>query len=436
MRRTLIILSTVLSFSLMWSMKCNAEVCAFIPNSDNDSVSVIRVSDNTVIATFNTGDEPRGIDATSDGSHLYITNHGDDTVSVIRTSDYANVGTINVGKEPYDVSVTPDGSHAYVANRGDDTVSVIRTSDNTVIQTVTVGSEPYGIDVTPDGAFVYVANSGGATISVISTSGNSVNETIELGSDDQPNMLETTPDGRYAYVTLAAENVLVIRLSDNTIVATVPVGNAPKGLAVTPDNDHVYVSNSRDDTVSVIRISDNTVIRIVDVGSSPYGVDVTPDGNYVYAANLNDHTVSVIRTSDNSVVDSIPVGSYPYAYGAFIHDVEVVPDVVRPEAPSGLTVEALTSSQAIDLSWNDNSTNETGFKVERKVDSNGTYEEIGVGYYQRSANMTSYSDAGLEESVTYYYRVRSYNTAGNSGFSNEASATATESECFITTIGS
>lgn len=91
---------------------------------------------------------------------------------------------------------------------------------------------------------------------------------------------------------------------------------------------------------------------------------------------------------------------------------------VVPGAPSNLTATAISSNR-IDLSWTDNSGGETGFKIERKIDSGGTYSQIATV----STNVTTYSDTGLDPATTYYYRVRTYNTAGDSGYSNEASAT-------------
>ena len=89
-----------------------------------------------------------------------------------------------------------------------------------------------------------------------------------------------------------------------------------------------------------------------------------------------------------------------------------------PVAPSGLNATAVSSSQ-INLTWSDNSTDETGFKIERKTGINGVWMQIAtVG-----ANVTSYSNTGLVANTSYYYRVRSYNTPGNSGYSNEASQT-------------
>src|SRR5690349_19949442 len=73
----------------------------------------------------------------------------------------------------------------------------------------------------------------------------------------------------------------------------------------------------------------------------------------------------------------------------------------------------------LQLTWVDNSSDETGFNVERKAGTAGTYSKIAsVG-----ANVTLYSDSNLMSSTTYCYRVNAFNTAGSSPYTPEACAT-------------
>ena len=73
-------------------------------------------------------------------------------------------------------------------------------------------------------------------------------------------------------------------------------------------------------------------------------------------------------------------------------------------------------SGQLQLTWTDNSTNEDGFKIERKTGTTGTYAEIAtVG-----ANVTSYTNSALVDGTTYCFQVRAYNAAGNSLYTPEA----------------
>ena len=88
-----------------------------------------------------------------------------------------------------------------------------------------------------------------------------------------------------------------------------------------------------------------------------------------------------------------------------------------PASPSGLSVTDISTSQ-IDLTWMDNSSDESGFVIERSMDG-----ESFVIVAMLGPNATTYSDNDLIAGTAYYYRVYAYNSAGNSGYSNTANAT-------------
>ncbi len=93
-------------------------------------------------------------------------------------------------------------------------------------------------------------------------------------------------------------------------------------------------------------------------------------------------------------------------------------DQTPPAAPSDLI--ATIENPYIHLEWTDNSNNEDGFRIERKI-GNGDYSEI----YTVESNVTTYNDHDIDlaTGTEYTYRVRAYNSFGYSDYSNEASPT-------------
>jgi C1A family cysteine protease len=111
----------------------------------------------------------------------------------------------------------------------------------------------------------------------------------------------------------------------------------------------------------------------------------------------------------------ITYGTSLVGYGASYVDYVSVPQT--PLAPNSLSASSVSQSQ-INLTWDDNSSNETGFKIERSPNGATNWGQIGtVG-----ADVTAYTNSGLPGETQFYYRVRAYNTYGDSEYSNVASA--------------
>ncbi|MEO1049325.1 MAG: LamG-like jellyroll fold domain-containing protein [Bacteroidota bacterium] len=89
-----------------------------------------------------------------------------------------------------------------------------------------------------------------------------------------------------------------------------------------------------------------------------------------------------------------------------------------PSVPSNLMATAVSSSE-INLNWTDNANNETGFEIHRSNGSGGPYTFVGT----TNANVTTFNDAGLTASTSYYHVVLATNASGASAFSAESTAT-------------
>lgn len=85
-----------------------------------------------------------------------------------------------------------------------------------------------------------------------------------------------------------------------------------------------------------------------------------------------------------------------------------------PDSPGNLTAQ-LTTYNSVTLKWSDNSANESGFKIERKLAS-GSYTSIATV----DVDDTTYFDEGLQMNTSYTYRLQAFNAVGASvNYSNE-----------------
>lgn len=94
---------------------------------------------------------------------------------------------------------------------------------------------------------------------------------------------------------------------------------------------------------------------------------------------------------------------------------------IAPLAPSQIQASA-QSAGSIRVSWQDNSDNETGFLIERANDTNGQPESF-AQIATAGSNSQSYLDTGLVAQTTYHYRLRAYNSVGESDFTQTAQET-------------
>lgn len=150
----------------------------------------------------------------------------------------------------------------------------------------------------------YVANSLSDSVSVIDTPTNNVIATVPVGSDPFGVAINTA--GTRVYVTnIKSNNVSVIDAASNTVVATFSVGSAPYFIAVNRTGTRAYVANALSNSVTVIDAATNTVIATVAVGLNPFGLVINSAGTRVFVANTRSNSISVIDTATETVVATV-----------------------------------------------------------------------------------------------------------------------------------
>ncbi|WP_319436181.1 beta-propeller fold lactonase family protein [Mycobacterium sp. RTGN5] len=236
------------------------------------------------------------------------------TISVPSSS--TGGGTIQYS--PFPEGPIAGGSFTYIPTQAQRRAA--QTATGTVFDTFTVAASN-GVHTTTQTIIVPVLPSPPPTATA----------TVPVGND--PSEVALSPDGSKLYVTNLNDNtVSVIDTATNRVTATIPVGKAPEGVAVSP-NGTVYVTNISDGTVSVLG-GGNAVTKTISVpgcggctgGPGPNAVAFSSNGRYAYVAkvppnNTRYGTVSVVDTLTSAVITGItvgPAGTYPqdvaYAY--------------------------------------------------------------------------------------------------------------------------
>ena len=244
------------------------------------------------------------------------------------------------------------------------------------------------------GAFTVVANAGANATSYSNTG-------LVTGST-------------YTYRVRAYEGLNISDPSNTAAATTLAPPAAPTNLAATP------VTSTRID----LQWTDNATYE------QGFRVERSVNGGaFTVVGSLG---VNVTSYSNTSLVSGT---TYTYRVRAYDGPNDSAPSdtvsaapLAPPAAPSNLTATPVSPSQ-INLAWTDNATYEQGFKVERSTDG-VSFTQIGTA----GANAVTYSSTGLVSGTTYTYRVRAYEGANDSAYSNTASANTTSAPAAPTNL--
>ncbi len=140
---------------------------------------------------------------------------------------------------------------------------------------------------------VYVADEGANTVSVIDAASFKKVGSIPVGQG--PHNVQVSPDGKWVWVTNNGE--------PTKAAEAMPAGKMPK-------SEHAAMAGAG--AVWVIDTANGTVTAKVPVGMHPAHVVVAPDGRTAYVTNGGDNTVSVVDTAAQRVIGLIQVGTSPH----------------------------------------------------------------------------------------------------------------------------
>ena len=337
---------------------------AYIPNMgipgdpNNDDLSIVDLSTNTVVATVPVGDNPQAVAINPAGTAAYVANTGDNSFTVIDIPSYTSTTIAGPGAfGATGVAVHPNGTRIYVTNpewgAGGEgsTVWVIDRATSTIIDEIPCGKGTCGIAVNPDGKTVYVTNAFDGTLAVFDTVTHAVLDTIALETIDAneasfPVPLVIHPEGTYVYAAnRQGPTFWAVNTATHEVLA-LPFGHTHVFMGIHPDGTAVYLPDFDDadkdllpqgTTVDVIDTKTLELVTTIEGMVAPLGVAVHPDRTRLYVVNPGTDTVSVVDALTYAHITDIPVGTMPEAGG----------DFTGPGVPRLLKADAMARLEAV-----------------------------------------------------------------------------------------
>lgn len=260
----------------------------YAANSGSNSVSKIDTQTMQVVSTIQVNGNPVWIALGSSQKVAYVTARQGRSLNLISQEGNYLIASIDLPYPPEKVALDPGEKTAYVTSGFAPYLTVVDLDKQRVRQTVSTSAECLGVAVSPDGQFVYVGTrSPRFNLLIYSTREQTVVSRTSAGS--VPGAIAFGAGGEYAYTANhESDDVTVIHVPTQHPVLTLPVGQAPMDLAVSPSGQHIYVTCQLDNKVVILETAQHAVVHRITLDVTPWGVTFLPDGTRAFVANYRD----------------------------------------------------------------------------------------------------------------------------------------------------
>jgi YVTN family beta-propeller protein len=220
-----------------------------------------------------------GVAVNGSGTKLVVANYENDSVSVVDVASKAVTSELDLrpgkaaanaeagvagGEFPFWVVIKGDTT-AYVSSQRDREVDVVdlTVTPPVVEARIPVGGQPNKMILNHDGSRLFVANGNSDSVSIIDTGANTVLETVQVLAPASafanasglkganPNGLALSPDEKTLYVTDGATNAVAVVQRDPTMttgattIGLIPTGWYPTDVRTSSDGSQLYVINAK-----------------------------------------------------------------------------------------------------------------------------------------------------------------------------------------------
>ena len=275
------------------------------PGGTNKNPNVTHPAGN-VTATVPVSSRPFGVALS--GTTALVTQL--DAAQVTRVDVVAGqvIDAIPVGQVPTGIAYLAGGATAAVTNQFDNDIGFIDLASKSQTAFVNAPSTTFRVLGSANGAHVYATASSGS-LGVISFPGRQIEASVPVGF--APNGLALSPDGNTLYVTAMGGGITVIDTRTNAVKTTYAIQETLQDIAVSPDGSELYVASESRGVIHVLNAGTGAIKTDITLGAGVFGLAMTPDGAQLYATGSQAGALWIIDRATRSTLKTIPVGSTP-----------------------------------------------------------------------------------------------------------------------------
>lgn len=263
---------------------------------------------------------------------VFVTNEFSGSLSIVDGQSGLLLGTYPLGKRPRGIRLSPDGRTLYVALSGSpvappgtdesklpppdpsaDGIGVFDIAARKLTGVVKGVANPEQFAVSRSGLIYAGSEPAGGVVILDPRAGKAV-ATIPVG--DEPEGVALSPDERFLYVAVEGENkVAVLDVAGRRVIARVPVGGRPRSIAFSPDGGRAYVTDELQGAVTELDGRTHQVLRthpLPGKAPKPMGVAVSPDARTLYVTTGREGTLVAIDVASGKSGPPLAVGQRPW----------------------------------------------------------------------------------------------------------------------------
>src|SRR5262245_59129533 len=249
------------------------------------NLHVVDLATEKEIATFPMEQSWSGLTFTPDGKRIFVSSGagypGHDIQYFDRwdnagwkesRSGYSLVGAEKDKTAVSWLGASGDGNLLYALNNSDRRLYILEIHGGRAVARLDVGDHPISAEFSKNGKMLYVANLGSANFAIVDISNPSRPSVVStLDTDPLPNDIVVTADDRLFVSCGHTNNVISFDLKTQQRLEVIntalgpkaPAGSTPNSLALSPDQEVLYVANADNNSVAVLDVEERGKSRLV-----------------------------------------------------------------------------------------------------------------------------------------------------------------------------